>query len=955
MADITEDEAVLHLKRALGEIDEGEVAPAPLPVLQPPPPKVAKKEPKPAAPKPPSFLAGPFGGPSLRPAGPQLGPQVGPQVGPQLQPPQQKQQRQQQQPPRGNLPAPHADLQPPGLPQFTVPFPDMSQRPMGTPPGRLPPGPQAPAPQPQAAPAPSAQQQASQAAAAPGKSLVQFDIPQGKVTLVIGKQSATQNAIKAYSKAQMFIDQRTPDEDHARIYVVGSDSEVGKCKQTIMSLVDGTMSSATLFSLAGMKEPAGGADDHASSSRSHARDHGGHAAVPQMPPTAPLPPLMGGLPPPGGIAGMPENAQMQQNLNDYYARLWSTYATGSKQPEHPPTRKVQQKPAEPVQAFDPEALKRLLEEKEKGPSGDASEDRNAVPPPTSLWAQMPPPMDMSAVPPPGLPPPTGMDGMPLPGLPVPSAPSSCPGLPPPPKSTDLGQFKGFQIPRGTEPPRAQKDQDSVQKMMERLHGNVQQTKQTVAMNEMPSRPNEQVIRAFGGGGQGPGAQVDYEFEAFIGRVQSAQSPEEFEHVAREVLIRFQSMPPHQVTELLQKMDGTAGSQHGELMAELSRQVLPRLKEFTSTQFTTLMSTFASWSASHMGKRRQGRFSDASKAFFGAASAEMSSRLMQFAPHEINCCLAAFVSVGFADNKFFAAVGRAALARHASFAPVQLTALLAILSEMRLVHVDLFNAAAMFLATRVKDLRPVDVMRVLRSFAKCSVQHEQLCRVMGDEVVLRSQDRSTFSFKCEDLCELTWSFCTLQQYHEPLFRLMFKELERAPMVSADALLQVYEVHLALEAERKDYYSKYRISSENVDKLHDHYRDYRKDERRCSENQRNDVAAVLKSLVDGSVHVNHRTSTGLLVDVAALRKRSSTDAFIHVDLDSTVTTVRALDQDEASASSLITEGAVALRRSVLAKHGLRLITVREAEWRELDDNKDKRRYLRQMLSSLGDVLE
>mmetsp|Transcript_59578 Transcript_59578/g.133938 ORF Transcript_59578/g.133938 Transcript_59578/m.133938 type:complete len:935 (-) Transcript_59578:50-2854(-) len=930
--DITEDEAVLHLKRALGEIDEGEVAPRPLPVLQPPPPKVARKEPKPAAPKPPSFLAGPLGGQSLRPAGPQLGP-AGPQLGPQVA----------RKEPKPAAPKPPSFFAGPlGVQSLRAPGPQLGP-------------PQAPAPQPQAAPAPSAQQQASSAAAAPGKSLVQFDISQAKVSLVIGRQSATQNAIKAYSKAQIFIDQRTPDDDHARVYVVGSDSEVGKCKQTIMSLVDGTMSSATLFSLAGMKEPAGGADDHSSSTRSYPRDHGSHGAVPsmQMPMPAPLPPLMGGLPPPGSVGGMPENAQMQQNLNDYYARLWSTYATGSKQPEHPPTRKLPPKPTEPVQAFDPDALKRLLEEKSKPPEPD--EDRKAVPPPTSLWQQMPPPMDLSA---PGLPPPTGgvpgPDGVPqIPGLPLPTGPSSCPGLPPPP-TTELGQFKGFQIPRGTEPPRAQKDQDSVQKMMERLHGNVQQTKQTVAMNEMPSRPNE-VRQAFGGAGQSPGAQVDYEFEAFIGRVQSAQSPEEFEHVAREVLIRFQSMPPHQVTELLQKMDGTAGSQHGELMAELSRHVLPRLKEFTSTQFTTLMSTFASWSASHMGKRRQGRFSDASKAFFGYASAEMSSRLMQFAPHEINCCLAAFVSVGFADNKFFAAVGRAALARHGSFAPVQLTALLAILSEMRLVHIDLFNAAAQFLSTRVKELRPVDVMRVLRSFAKCSVQHEQLCRVMGDEVVLRSQDRSTFSFKCEDLCELTWSFCTLQQYHEPLFRLMFKELEKAPMVSADALLQVYEVHLALDAERKDYYSKYRISMENIDKLHDHYRDYRKDERRCSENQRNDVAAVLKSLVDGSVHVNHRTSTGLLVDVAALRKRSSTDAFIHVDLDSTVTTVRALDQDEASASSLITEGAVALRRSVLAKHGLRLITVREAEWRELDDNKDKRRYLRQMLSSLGDVLE
>eukprot|EP00971_Amphidinium_carterae_P214794 4262319-Amphidinium_carterae.1 len=50
-----------------------------------------------------------------------------------------------------------------------------------------------------------------------------------------------------------------------------------------------------------VQEPAGGADDHSSSTRSYPRDHGSHGAVPsmQMPMPAPLPPLMGGLPPPG--------------------------------------------------------------------------------------------------------------------------------------------------------------------------------------------------------------------------------------------------------------------------------------------------------------------------------------------------------------------------------------------------------------------------------------------------------------------------------------------------------------------------------------------------------------------------------------------------------------------------------------------------------------------------------
>lgn len=190
-------------------------------------------------------------------------------------------------------------------------------------------------------------------------------------------------------------------------------------------------------------------------------------------------------------------------------------------------------------------------------------------------------------------------------------------------------------------------------------------------------------------------------------------------------------------------------QNSDFLAELCRLLSSRLRELTSMQFTAACSTVAAWSAEPK-RRRAPLFAQLSKVFFTAAANEMSSRLMTFAPHELNSCLAAFVpggpasgsqrpitarprSVGFQEHKFFASVGRAALARHSSFAPVQLTALLAILSEMRLVHTDLFNAAATFLSSRTKaarvfkslqtkswkELRPVDIIRVLRSFAKCN--------------------------------------------------------------------------------------------------------------------------------------------------------------------------------------------------------------------------------------------
>ncbi|CAE7949305.1 unnamed protein product, partial [Symbiodinium sp. KB8] len=459
------------------------------------------------------------------------------------------------------------------------------------------------------------------------------------------------------------------------------------------------------------------------------------------------------------------------------------------------------------------------------------------------------------------------------------------------------------------------------------------------------------------GGDDMRTQADFQFEALLSRAQAAGSPEALDQVAREVLIRFPSFTAQQCSDLCQKMDmapALRDHQGGDFLAELCRLLGSRLRELTSMQFTTACSTVAAWSADPK-RRRAPLFAQLSKVFFTAAANEMSSRLMTFAPHELNSCLAAFVSVGFSEHKFFASVGRAALARHSSFAPVQLTALLAILSEMRLVHTDLFNAAATFLSSRTKELRPVDIIRVLRSFAKCNVQHQGLCRAVGDEVI--SRVKGGVNFRAEDLCEITWALCVLEHFNPDIFEILLKALRKVPVVPSDALTQLFECHLALETEQKSQYRRFRdrMDQETVEALQDHYREARKDERRCSDKHRSDVASVLKSLVEGSVHVNHRTSCGLLVDVAALRKRSSTDGFVHVDLDSNVTFVRSLDHDDPATAGIVIEGAVALRRRILQKQGLRLVTVRESEWRDLDESKEKRRHLRNLLSALGDVLE
>jgi len=525
-------------------------------------------------------------------------------------------------------------------------------------------------------------------------------------------------------------------------------------------------------------------------------------------------------------------------------------------------------------------------------------------------------------------------------------------------------LKGFLRPGAfdDEMPQTKKDADSVQKMLERLQGNVSETKQSVQLQAQMPRSGGPPKAVFPGAGPEVGGddmrtQADFQFEALLSRAQAAGNPEALDQVAREVLIRFPSFTAQQCSDLCQKMDTAPAlrdHQGGDFLAELCRLLGSRLRELTSMQFTTACSTVAAWSADPK-RRRAPLFAQLSKVFFTAAANEMSSRLMTFAPHELNSCLAAFVSVGFSEHKFFASVGRAALARHSSFAPVQLTALLAILSEMRLVHTDLFNAAATFLSSRTKELRPVDIIRVLRSFAKCNVQHQGLCRAVGDEVI--SRVKGGVNFRAEDLCEITWALCVLEHFNPEIFEILLKALRKVPVVPSDALTQLFECHLALETEQKSQYRRFRdrMDQETVEALQDHYREARKDERRCSDKHRSDVASVLKSLVEGSVHVNHRTSCGLLVDVAALRKRSSTDGFVHVDLDSNVTFVRSLDHDDPATAGIVIEGAVALRRRILQKQGLRLVTVRESEWRDLDESKEKRRHLRNLLSALGDVLE
>jgi hypothetical protein len=514
-------------------------------------------------------------------------------------------------------------------------------------------------------------------------------------------------------------------------------------------------------------------------------------------------------------------------------------------------------------------------------------------------------------------------------------------------------------PQAPPAPKAQKDNDSVLKMLQTMQGNVIQTKKD-KIGSMQTTPANQAKPAFPAGvvpGFEPAfttpdvVKVDPQVEAIVQRMSSAK-PEVMDTVSREVLRTLTSFTPDQVVQVLEKMETTAGFRNGELSGEVGKVLTPRLREFTGTQFTSLMCTFMAWLSVEPG----GQAVEKSKPFFVSVSTEMATRLMEFAPHEMNGCLASLISASFSDLRFFSQVGRAALARASSFGPVQLVTLLSLLSEVRLCHLDLWNAAAQFLVGRLKELRKIDLLRLARTFAKCNIRCDPLSMAIGNEAMGRLKKSQTDNaFKTEDLCELSWMFCCLQYYHEGVFKAMFKNLEEMPQVGTDALCYVYEVHLVLDSEHKELYSKYRIDADGEKALMEHYKVNRRDARRCSAKTRADVANVLKSLIEGTVSEKHHTSTGLLVDVAALRKSTSSDGFIHVEIDSAMSVIRALDQEESSSSSLLIEGPVALRRRIMEKHGLIIVTLREGEWKKLDGSREKRRHLRSQLSALSDILE
>mmetsp|Transcript_3160 Transcript_3160/g.5093 ORF Transcript_3160/g.5093 Transcript_3160/m.5093 type:complete len:255 (+) Transcript_3160:3-767(+) len=245
---------------------------------------------------------------------------------------------------------------------------------------------------------------------------------------------------------------------------------------------------------------------------------------------------------------------------------------------------------------------------------------------------------------------------------------------------------------------------------------------------------------------------------------------------------------------------------------------------------------------------------------------------------------------------------------------------------------------------------------MRALATCAIRDKELGHAVCAHLLKVAQQGE---LPAEEFCSLAWTFCTLDLYHDRMFRAVFRSLEDAAVVPSETLCQLYEIHITLKAFHYESYKEYILDAETVQGLCDHYKKHKGGRKweykpeRATEKTHKDVAETLQDVVEGcSVYRQHQTALGFTVDVAALRRKNSS-ALIVIDVDGPSTLMRSLDPSDArqAGAAWRVRGAVMLKRRVLQRHGFRIAVVTEDIWRTLEDSKEKRDFLREVMKQAG----
>ena len=177
-------------------------------------------------------------------------------------------------------------------------------------------------------------------------------------------------------------------------------------------------------------------------------------------------------------------------------------------------------------------------------------------------------------------------------------------------------FSGFTLQ--TNAP-AQRDNDSVQKMLARLQGNVQGAKQALSATGSAPVPLP-FVQHTSHKLSGNSGLAEAEWEPLQENVKAATSRSELEEVSRDFLKKFAFLSVEQIAEILRLMEVKAASYPKDFYSELGSMLGHKLKSATSPQLALTMSSFLYWSA----EGRQ-RFIDCSRDFLSVATSEAHCR------------------------------------------------------------------------------------------------------------------------------------------------------------------------------------------------------------------------------------------------------------------------------------------------------------------------------------------
>lgn len=438
---------------------------------------------------------------------------------------------------------------------------------------------------------------------------------------------------------------------------------------------------------------------------------------------------------------------------------------------------------------------------------------------------------------------------------------------------------------------------------------------------------------------------------------SLHSSEDRRALAKEVMTAMPSLDPSQVAQLFAQTHEVQALRSSGLLDEVCQLIGPAVSRFRSTDLAKIVSTAANW-AGEEGRGRlernddkQLKLSEEVKTFFNAVVAEVSMRLMQLAAFDLARISSALVSVNFATPKFFSSFARAVVAKSDRLSPEELVALVSAFDLAGYFTSGVFEALVRSLTRSVKEIALPELCRGMHSLAVAGMRDDELGDAVAKDVPARA---TASSLSAEDLCSLAWSFCALELHNDQLFRAVFRALEDNSVVANQTLCELYEIHLTLKGFHQESYTLYELEDATVRSLSSHYREHRNDHldkmERSSERLHSQIADLLKDIVDGSVATQYRTSLGVPVDIAVLRRRGSTSMpLVCIDVDGPHTMVRSLDPADNLTQRV--KGAVALKRRLLPKHGFKLLVISEDHWQALTGPDAKRELLRKILVQAG----